>query len=561
MADQAAAAPDTFGPQRAISWYEEGKTDRAAFETTWKAARRVFFPGSQDFVAQNDTQGKRDRNVAVDGHGILAANDLADYIVAAAANPQQKWITFEVEGELSPSPAGREWLEGTRDDILGDLHDPNSRFDEALKAAAKEYAVFANGPFYTGDRPGKLPVYMPVPLASAVWELDTDGELLRFGWKCRWTARQAVDKWPGKVSSKIEEAAKVETGNATRREFLHVMDRNPAFVPGSDVPRERQYRVRWIECDGAHVISTSYLEESCYSIFAALPQPGEAYGRGCGDNALEDTQMAQRVRVSTIRGMEKAVDPITIVPDDGVVSLPTNEARGLLVVRSELMRNGNVPVQTLRYEGRPDLGLEVSKILHEAIDRHFYTHYTRLPREPRMPTQQIIGLQEEQMRALGPLLTSFQRPLGQIVMRTYNIRRRDGRLRPLPPEWQDRDIKLKLKLEPPALRQMRLAEVRAFIQWLEIVGMATQVEPGVAHVPNLITAIAEVGSVLGVPQRWINSADQVQQMLGTQRQVAEDQAATEQALDATTAAKNIAPLLKVLQGSRENAGTPAMAAA
>lgn len=544
--------PMPFEARDAVAWYDRAKTARSAFETTWNAARRVFFPGAQDFVARNDTQGRRDRNVAVDGHGILAVNDLADYLVASLCSPASKWLGLAVAETAAgdPSPSVRQWLDQVRDLLLADFHDPASNFDDAMLAVAKEYAAFGNSALYIGDRPGQVPLFLHGPLAQSVWELDADGELGRFGWRKRFTARQAIDKWgAAKLSEPLRNAAGAGDAAAdTPFDFLHVMDRNPDHVPGSADVKTRRWRVRWIECDQAHVISTSFLEESCYAVFSAPRMGEEAYGRGCGDNALEDTHMAQRVRVSTVRGMEKQVDPPTIVPDDGVVSLPTSEARGLLVVRAELMRNGNVPVASLKPEGRPDLGLEVSKIIHEAIDRHFLTAYTRLPREPRMPTQQIIGLQEEQMRALGPLLSRLQRPLGHVVQRVYGIRARDSRLPPAPPDLAGR---IMVKLEAPALRQMRMAEARAFIQWLEVVGMATQVDPGVIHVPRLTDGIALVGLALGVPQSLINSADDVARALQTQAATAEDQAGMEQAKDLTTAGKNIAPLLKVLQGGRD----------
>lgn len=541
-----------FDARDAIRWFDQRKSDRSSFETTWQAIRRVFFPGSQDFVARNDTQGKRDRNVAVDGHGILALQDLADYICASLANPAQKWLTLVLADGTDPSPAVREWLDAERDDTLAEFHDPVSFFDDALRAAAKEFGAYGNGPFYTGDRVGSLPLFMQVPLAQCVWELDGDGNVMRFGWKKRYSPLQASTKFPvEKLSKRMQEMLQADAASTGKYDFLHVMDQNPGYVPGSAEPAKRQYRTRWIEVDQQHVISEQYLEESCYAVFAAPRMGDEDYGRGCGDAALEDCNMAQRVRVSTVRGMEKAVDPTSIVPDDGIVSMPTSEARGVIVVRSELMRNGNVPVATLRHEGRPELGIEVSKVLHESIDRHMYVQQTRLPREPRMPTSQIVGLQEEAMRTLGPLLTSFQRPLGFVVLRVLNIRRRAGRTRPLPADMVDLDgrpKKVALKMEPPALRQMRMAEVRAFMQWLELVGAAAQIDQGVIHIPNLNAAIPEVGLALGVPQRWISSADDVKRAMASQAATAEEAADMEQLKDTTTAAKNVAPLLKVMQG-------------
>jgi len=433
-----------FDERRACAWYDRAKTNRSSFETTWNQLRRVFFPQAQDFTAQNDTQGKRDRNTAVDGHGVLVANQFADYIVAAVANPASKWLSVGLaDGSLEPSPAERVALEKARDAILSDLHDPRSNFSDALRAAAKEFGAFGNGAMYTGDRPGILPLFLQVPLAEAAWEWDADDELARFGWKKRWTALQAAEKFGlDRVGAKVKEAAESANGEDAPFDFLHVMDRNPDFVTGSDRPAERRWRVRWIEVATFHKVSESFLDDSCYAPFTAPRTGQDAYGRGCGDNALEDTNMAQRVRVVTVRGMEKQIDPPTVVPDDGVVSLPTNEARGLLVVRSELMRNGNVPVASLRPEGRPELGLEISKVLHQAIDQHWYVEYTRLPREPRMPIAQIVGLQEEQMRALGPLLTAFQRGVALIVARVWSIRRLSNRMPDMPAEMAGKPLAL-----------------------------------------------------------------------------------------------------------------------
>src|SRR5262245_9739120 len=216
-----------------IARFDRLKSDRSNFEQTWTQQRRVFFPGSLDFTAQNDTQGQRDRQVAVDGFGIITVEELADFIVTSLANPAMRSFGLRMKRQYGqPDPQEARWLEDAMTIQHAALHDPLSQYAEALFAVAREFCGYDNAALYVGDRPGKLPMFLQAPLAQCVWSLDADNELLSFDWRKRYTAEQAYKKWGPATPKELVEKAKSRAAATTYYDFQHVMVRNPEVIEG-----------------------------------------------------------------------------------------------------------------------------------------------------------------------------------------------------------------------------------------------------------------------------------------------------------------------------------------
>lgn len=531
-------------------------TARRPFEATWEPCRRLFLPDAPPFTLGNTTQGQRDREATVDTYGQFLLRQYATFVYGAIVNGDGDWIKItartERRGEWddgSIDPEGLDLADRTRDELTDVLMAETTGFTEQFFAMLQEYGCFGNGVLYGGDRPGGLPISRCAPIRDVALEGGAGHEPGGYWWRQRLTAAEWARKFPKRsLGKRVDEAAASPTRQNELFTFVHGCLDNPGWSPNEidQVPQNRRYLTVWLNEDEKVLVGQNYLTSEPYTAFRAPRRAGEQYGRGRAEEALEENLMAQRARIGVIRGVEKTNDPTMLLPDDGIMTPPTNEAEGAIVIRSDLMRGAGDPVRYLKSEARPDIGQEfLQNSVYTAMSRAFGHDMMTLPREPRMVESQIIGLQEEQARGVVPLVSPIFAPLARYIARIYDIRRRQGRM-PQPPQ-NGRRYQLAIEFRNPLERAARLAEVRAFMQALTIQIQAMNVDAGARHALKVVEGVQGSARTLGVPEKWIATKKEIEVALAAGAELAKQQAGMEGMLDATTALKNVGAGMRGLQ--------------
>lgn len=551
MSDRFTVVPEEM-VERAVAAFEV----KRPFEATWEPIRKLFLPNAAPFMLGNTTQGQRDRESVVDTYGQFLLRQYATFVYGAIINGEGDWIKVTAHGgrdqesylEDEPDTEMLAFCDATRDELTDVLMAETTGFTEQFYAMLLERGAFGNGVLYGGDRPGGLPIIRCAPIRDVALEGGAGHEPAGHWWRQTLTAGEWARKLPGRdLGPRITEAANSPTGRNTTFTLTHGCIENPGWTPkeADQVPTKRRYLTLWINEDEKHLVSQAWLNSEPYHAFRETRRAGEAYGRGKADEALEENQMAQRVRISTIRGMEKSVDPTMILPDDGVMTPPTNEAEGAIVVRAEMMARAGEPIRYLNSAARPDLGQEfLQGSVYTSMERAFGADLMRLPREPRMVESQIIGLQEEQSRGLVPLVAPLFAPMARFIGRIYDIRKRQGRM-PRPP-MTNRTYTLAIEFRNPLEKAARLAEVRAFIQALTIQAQAMNIDPGARHAIKVVEGVQGSARTLGVPEKWIMTKKEIEDALAAAAELAKQQAGIEAGKDVSTIAKNLGAAAKGL---------------
>ena len=549
------AAPFHVDAEEMIQRAQASFTARRPFEATWEPCRRLFLPDAPPFTLGNTTQGQRDREATIDTYGQFLLRQYAVFVYGAITGATD-WIKITAHTERQNDwdggevdPEGLELADRTRDELQDVLMADSVGFGEQFFAMLLEYGCFGNGELYGGDRPGGLPIVRCAPIRDVALEGGAGHEPGGHWWRQRLTAAEWSRKFPKRdLGPKINEAAASPTRRNEMFTFVHGCIDNPGWSPTEidQVPHARRYLTVWLNEDEKYLVGQNYLTSEPYTAFRAPRRAGEQYGRGRAEEALEENLMAQRLRTVGIRGVEKTVDPTMLLPDDGIMTPPTNEAEGAIVVRSDLMRGAGDPVRYLKSEARPDIAQEfLQTSVYTSMGRAFGNDLMTLPREPRMVESQIIGLQEEQARGVVPLVAPLFAPLARFIGRIYDIRRRQGRM-PLPPQ-NGRRYQLAIEFRNPLEKAARLAEVRAFMQALTVQIQSMQVDPGARHALKVIDAVQGSARTLGVPEKWISTKKEIEQALAAGAEIANQQAGMEGMLDATTALKNVGAGMRGLQ--------------
>lgn len=537
---------------------DRAKTDRNPWDRRWEPQRKYFGPDDARFNGKKMPAGQRDRRVTIDTYGVIAARRLQRFLYNSIITPGASFDMALADVETDKLlPETRKWLADERDGIYADMLDLESGFQVALGGVCSDMK-YGNAWMVSLERPGRVPLSRHVPLAQAWAVEDKDGQICRFYWPQEIRAEDAWEDWGDDAGETVKRLCESEEGAATKVEFVWFCEKNPEYNPYTESLRAKRWRCGWIAVKDKKLVEEGFSRTPAFQEFRMLRTGGEMYAVGPADDCLEEIRMAQRSRGSTIASTEKHTNPTYIIPDDGVVSMTTHEARGEIVVRADLMMNQRDPVRQLQPTGDPRYGLEFTKEIHAIIDEHFFRRLIELPREPRMTVDQVLGIQEEAARGTAPLVLPLLVGMAGVVMRYHDLRRRDGRVREAPEEA--RKHKLNVKFTSPLAKAALLAGVNAFIKALQFTREAMLIDQRVVVVVNWVKGLRKTLLSLGVDADLIPGGEELDAMVQQMGANAERKDQLEEAKDKAVAARQITPAVEFLSklfGGNDNAAAQA----
>jgi hypothetical protein len=358
------------------------------------------------------------------------------------------------------------------------------------------------------------------------------------------TARQACEQWDEKPGPKVVAAARKEPDRPF--EFCHaVYPRRDALrsAPSGGLPRPSS-RLPWASV-WVSVADRTIIEERGYHEFPFLcprwtTRPGEVYGRGPGMKALPDCKMLQRMSKVTISAGELVISPPLLVADDGVLDYPNLAPAGITTYRSGIWSID--PVKPLATGGRPDAGEELMSAVRARIEKAFYNDLLSVMQDPKMTATQIIKLDEETLRILGPIVARFQ---GEFLSPLIE---RAGWLEPPPPSLAGRE--LRIEYLSPMARAQRFSEITAISRTLELSLPLMQQDPALADVFDQDAMIRRIADVTGVPAELLRDPAVVEQMRAARQETQQQQNMAQMAI------QGAGPMAKLLQAQKAGALPP-----
>lgn len=539
-----------LSPAETIARAERLFDDKRPYEAVLHSLRQYLLPDSTDFNRQ-DTPGATNRDLIVSSFGENALAEAAETLVDLSCNVATKWKSLKIgRGELPlEMHAERVWLETCNDTMLAVYADPRSRFVPAVHAAVEEFLAFGTGCLFAAARPGDIPIVEHRPFAEIACAEGEDGFVDELAWKFKWSAKKAFQKWGDKLPPKMLQAAKDAKRCHEQFEFIHFVYPRTDYDGRKRDAASRPFRECWLACDEKATIDENGFYSFPYIVARSGKKGSEPYGRGRGSKALADIKMLQRVRRATIQGAEKIINPPTQSPDDGVMGAPDLRPGMDNPVRPEyLMRNAGI--QPILTGARPDIGQDFEQSVQADIDRPLLGKARAIPREPRMVVNQIIAIEQENMRAAAKPVGELQTELlGPLDARLFDIMQRDGAFPPAPASLAGHPVRA--HLESPAARAQQLGIVGAISRQIEIMAPLWTTAPELAAIHDWDKRARTIGRILGIPADLDLAPERVAEMRAAAQKVAAEREQREALKDGTTALKNATPAL-ALAASNEN---------
>jgi hypothetical protein len=478
-----------------------------------------------------------------------AANTLA-LVMADTLTPKAiQWFGFKIP-EASPLKQFNDnqnvlnWFKTVEDGVRFALDQSN--FYPVINEIYLDFNSFATICLYVEEAELKQKgfnglTFRALPISSYVFAEDDSGSVDTVMREFELTARQFAQRFP---SAKMPDviAKSLEQTPDDKFNFLRVV------APTRDLGSKVKFPFASVDIfvDKTEVVDERGYKEFPYMVGRWDKASGETRGRGPAAIALDDIKSLNQLRKLELIGLEKAVNPPILAPEDGFIGTVKLGSNSIIY-----SRNPN-DVRTLPTELRLDLSSLKANDLKQSIRDIYLTDQLNIPRTKQMTATEVGILRGEMERLLGPTISRFESEvLGPMLERTVGIMFRTGALPPPPPEIEQLDT-IDIEYVGQLARSQKMVEVESIQNWINLIAQFGQIDPRVMQLPDLMAAGRIIAPILGVPKSVVKGNAQMEEDVAAQQQK-QAQAEQMQKMGAMAeSAGKAAPAMKVMQDGATN---------
>ena len=478
-----------------------------------------------------------------------AANTLA-LVMADTLTPKAiQWFGFKIP-EASPFKQFNDnqnvlnWFKTVEDGVRFALDQSN--FYPVINEIYLDFNSFATICLYVEEAELKQKgfnglTFRALPISSYVFAEDDAGMVDTVMREFELTARQFAQRFP---SAKMPDviAKSLEQTPDDKFNFLRVV------APTRDLSSKVKFPFASVDIfvDKSEVVDERGYKEFPYMVGRWDKASGETRGRGPAAIELDDIKSLNQLRKLELIGLEKAVNPPILAPEDGFIGTVKLGSNSIIY-----SRNPN-DVRTLPTELRLDLSSLKANDLKQSIRDIYLTDQLNIPRTKQMTATEVGILRGEMERLLGPTISRFESEvLGPMLERTVGIMFRTGALPPPPPEIEQLDA-IDIEYVGQLARSQKMVEVESIQNWMNLIAQWGQVDPRVMQLPDLMAAGRIIAPILGVPKSVVKGAAQLEEAVEQQQQKQAQMEQMQKMGAIAESAGKAAPAMKVMQDGAAN---------
>lgn len=515
-------------PKDAIKLYEQAKSIRSVEENDWRMAAAYCLPShysawQTDGPASYHQNNAAARRVQYDTTGTRSLPKYVSILERIATPVGQRWHgLMPSDVRLRKNRRVKAYFDALQDLLFKMRYDPKAWFRTASSEMYTSMGVYGNGPIYIGQRRttpvSRLPGfrYIACPMRDVFFLVDDDGEVVAVFRRFWLNVRQFKQKFPDTPfpSQMQSEAAKPVPNEQQYFEFVHYVT-----MRGSDYdPQALDARRHPIVGSYICVKSQEYVGDETgfrsmpYRIPRTATIAGNPYGISPAVSVLAALGGASTVKKTYLKQGNKAVDPVLLAYDDGVLNGEVDLRPGAVNYGGvdkqgrELIKplvTGNFRVaETLLADERRDIE-----------DSFFVTLFQILNDTPEMTATEVMERVAEKASLLSPTMGRLQSEfLGPCIEREIDMLDEMGLLPQMPPELIEAKGEYEVVYTSPLAKGQYAEEVSGFMRAVEMalgVANATQDPSHLDHF-DFDTAIPEISDYMAVPARWTNDPKRIE---------------------------------------------------
>lgn len=514
--------------QHAESRFQSLYNWRLPWWNTWGQIARYMLPRRYyRFVTENVyNHGLRQDFAIVDRTGTLCGNTTAAGLMAGLTDPDRPWLTL---GPAIPGfeldQAGQAWYEDVTE-RLNYIY-THSNFYDAQAQHYEDLVFFGTAPIIDYEDAEEI-IHVRTPCAGEYMlgtGFDFSDEV--FYEESRYTVSQLIEGFG--VENCPPDVLKMwrQKGGALETEYVvgHSIEPNFAIGPdnGTGTPvgvvsggftwRE----VFWLRGKrDAKPLSITGTHEQPFGASRWNTQSNEAYGRGVGEDMLGDVIQLQLETRQKAESIEKVNRP-PMGADVSLMNLPASTNPGKITYFNT-GANGEKKFFPL-YEIRPDIAAISQDILliQERIAKTAFVDVFQPMEDLRDKTKtsitatEIDAIKEERLLPLGPVFGRIYGTLRHRVKRHLAIMARRGLIPPKPQSL--RGVPTKIDFVSMLTAAQRATSTAAIARTVQFTGTLVGAWPEARYAIDPIEAIRQFNQGVGGTSKFINSPDQVKQLI------------------------------------------------
>lgn len=508
-----------------ISLWGDLKGSRPNWETLWQNCADYILPRKSD-VVRKTIAGRNQTLQIYDSTAVEANEKFAAGLYAYLCPPTQQWFTLlPGDDELKENEAVVSFFRQATELVYARL--ANSNFHQQAHEHFLDLGWCGTGNIYSEEDP-ELPGYLVFRnhhINNYVIAEDYQGRVDTVIRRVEYTARQAIQRFGEQaVSQDVRDAAEDPKKQNDKFAFLHAVGPNDDFNEDRQDGPSMRYSSIWVDEKAKQIVHSGGYHHMPYHVDRFEVGGEEIYGRSPGSRCLPTIKLVNAQQRTVLKAGQLAVDPPTLLPNDGSISSWRNTPGALNYWNAA---NPNAKPEQMQPTGRLDIGLEMiqanQRVILETFNVDLFTALAAAPRD--MTATEVLERVEEKLTLLTPFLGRLQRELfDPLISRAFDLLFRAGVLpTDVPPELQEQPIyeieyggKLAL-----ALKQMRS---RAFQNTLAVIGPLADMDPSVIDNFNMDKITRGIARGNAMPEEWLATDDEVNEKREARRAAAEAEA-------------------------------------
>lgn len=518
-----------------MSKQSEMEAMRGNWESLWEGVAQLVLPRSDDFRKKHSPGTQRNQQ-QYDAFPMQALDKFAAAIEAGLMPRNALWHSLTTgDEELDENHEVKVYLEGLNQLLWDTRYSPRANFASQAHENRINIGAFGTGAFLIEPQEdGNGVQYRAIHLSELFIASNWMGLIDVVHRKFDLTARQAMQLFGKNTPEKVK--AKFEAGGVHEKfEFLH------AVMPREDYDKEavddrgKRFAGVYIFVEGQQMVREEGYYEMPYTVSRYSVSIRENYGRSPAIQLLPDISMLNEMRRTTIEAANMAVDPPTLLYDDGISEFDlTPGARNY----GGLDEQGRALAAPWNPGVNVNLGLEMIGDTRNQIDDGFMGVYFRVLLEnPQMTATQALLIAQQQGQMSAPVIGRLQTEwLGPMIRRESAILYRQGKHPEMPTVLQDHITTtgkgVNIEYVSPLTRAARAEEAVAILRTFETLAPIAQIDPTVYEQFDTKEVARIVSEVNGVPAKALKDPEQVE--------AEEDQQAAQEAMGAILQAAPVA---------------------
>lgn len=439
------------------------KADRSNFDSQWQEIADLMRPGRAEFTREREPGEKRMQQI-FDGTPLASIENFASGMWGMATSSSTDWFALRhPDDDMQKVEAVAKWMEDATARMRRIFAANGGRFYTAAHDLYADLAAFGTGVFFCEGRDRAGVFFTCRHLAECYAAENEDEQIDTMFRRFRYTARQAVLRWKDKVSNNVKSAA--ERSPDQKFSFLHAVFPRADYDHRALDQRRLPWRSVYVEIDGKKELSEGGYEEFPYQVPRWSTNSRGLYGDAPAMLALPDVKSLNTSVKTQLSAAQKSLDPPLLAADEqrirGIKTHPGS------IIYGAVDAQGRALVQTLQNGTNWRAEIEVEERMRQAIREAFFFSLMQMAQKPNMTATEVMAMQEEKMRLLGPHLGRLHAEfLDPLVTRVFNIAARSQMLPPLPPELAEAPD-FRVEYISPLARAQKTGESQAILRFMQ----------------------------------------------------------------------------------------------